>query len=317
MRFTGVGSMPGEDLGGTLRLVLDDVEVPFVPELPARGVAAQMTGRSLALLEGLAADLQPAGWRLVDAPGVDHRRARSLLAQDLDALEEAAHDWSGPLKQQVTGPWTLAATTELLRGEKVLADHGARRDLAESLAAGVAEHVADLRRRVPGAELVVQVDEPALPAVLAARVPTASGFGRYRTIDAPEADAALRVLAGAVRDAGARPVVHSCASDVPVALLRGAGFTAISFDLSLARPDDAWAEAFEAGVDLWPGILPSTDAPLDASGARRRLDGWFDRLGFAQDSWDARTTITPTCGLAGASRDHVRGVLAALRSLAA
>ena len=43
-----------------------------------------MTGRGLAVVAGLGADLQPAGWRLTDAPGIDHRRARSLLAQDRD-----------------------------------------------------------------------------------------------------------------------------------------------------------------------------------------------------------------------------------------
>ena len=36
-----------------------------------------------------------------------------------------------------------------------------------------------------------------------------------------------------------RQVVHSCAPDVPVELLAGAGFAAISFDLTLARPADA------------------------------------------------------------------------------
>ncbi len=321
MRFTGVGSLPGEDLAGATRLVLDDVDLAFVPELPARGVHAQMIGRGLALLDGLGADLQPAGWRLLDASGLDHRRARSLLAQDLDTVEELGQEHTGTLKQQVAGPWTLAATTELQRGEKVLSDHGARRELASSLAAGLSAHVADLRRRFPRSELVVQVDEPMLPAVLAAQVPTASGFGKYRTIDAPEADAALRVVVDAVRGAGARAAVHSCASDVPVALLRGAGFDAVSFDLSLVRPDDAWAEAFEAGTDLWPGLLPSVDpgpggAGLDETGARRRLEEWFSRLGFGPDAWEPRVVLTPSCGLAGATPAYTRRVLSALAGLA-
>ena len=38
----------------------------------------------------LAFDLQPAGWRLTGSPGIDHRRAASLLAQDLDTTEELA-----------------------------------------------------------------------------------------------------------------------------------------------------------------------------------------------------------------------------------
>ena len=80
-------------------------------------------------MSGLAADLQPAGWRLTDSSGVDHRRARSLLAQDLDAVEELAQEYVGAFKTQVVGPWTLAATVEKPRGDKVLSDLGARREL--------------------------------------------------------------------------------------------------------------------------------------------------------------------------------------------
>jgi len=320
VRATGVGSMPGEDHVEAVKAVLGTLDdLAFVPELPARGVAAQMVGRSLAVLDGLGADLQPGGWRLLDASGVDHRRARSLLAQDLDVVEELAQDRRGAVKQQVAGPWTLAATVELQRGEKVLSDHGARRDLAHALASGLTDHVASLRRRFPGAALVLQVDEPMLPAVLAAQVPTSSGFGRYRTIQPPEADELLRVVVDAVRAAGASPVVHSCAADLPVALLRGAGFDAISFDLSLAGTaddSDAWSEAFEAGTDLWPGIVGSTDAALDPAASRRTLEAWFARLGFAEDAWHDRVVVTPSCGLAGATPTYARRVLAELSALA-
>ena len=318
MRATGIGSMPGSDVAEAAKVVLGALEdLAPVPELPARGVAAQMVGRSLAVLEGLGADLQPAGWRLLDSSGVDHRRARSLLAQDLDVVEELAQDHSGTVKQQVAGPWTLAATVELQRGEKVLSDHGARRDLAHALASGLADHVASLRRRFPSSELVLQVDEPLLPAVLAAQVPTSSGFGRYRTIDAPEADASLRLVVDAVRGAGATPVVHCCAADVPVALLRGAGFAAVSFDLSLvAGGADAWAEAFETGTDLWPGAFPSTDAPFEASAVRSRVERWFERLGFGEDAWHDRLVVTPSCGLAGATPGFARHVLSEAAALA-
>ncbi|MCO7239538.1 MULTISPECIES: methionine synthase [unclassified Aeromicrobium] len=322
MRATGIGSLPGEDYAESAAMVLGTLDdLVFVPELPARGVAAQMVGRSLAVLDGLGADLQPAGWRLLDASGVDHRRARSLLAQDLDVLEEVAQDREGTVKQQVAGPWTLAATVELQRGEKVLSDHGARRDLAHALASGVADHVASLRRRFPRSPLVLQVDEPALPAVLAAQVPTSSGFGRYRTVDLPEADALLRLVVDAVRDAGATPVVHCCAPAVPVSLLHGVGFDAIAFDLGLVEAAtgggaDAWAEAFEAGTDLWVGALPSTDVAFDPAASRRRIEDWTGRLGFGEDAWHDRVVVTPACGLAGASPAFARRVLAEAVGLA-
>ncbi|UUZ59997.1 hypothetical protein [Nocardioides sp. B-3] len=105
---TGIGSMPGDDnraYAEAVRLTLGELPDPaFVPELPGRGVTAGMTGRALAIVDGLGVDLQPAGWRLTDASGIDHRRARSQLARDLDRVEEQARDWTGAFKAQVTGP---------------------------------------------------------------------------------------------------------------------------------------------------------------------------------------------------------------------
>ena len=80
---SGVGSHPGDDQHAydeALRLVLGELAgsgIPYVPEVPDRGATAHMVGRSLALLDSLGADLQPAGWRLTGSstPGLDQRRA--------------------------------------------------------------------------------------------------------------------------------------------------------------------------------------------------------------------------------------------------
>jgi methionine synthase II (cobalamin-independent) len=303
--------MPGEDVRESLRVIRGEVgDFVFVPELPARGPQAGMIGRGLAVLEGLGADLQPAGWRLGVGSGRDLRRAQSLLAQDLDAAEELLAEHEGPLKVQVTGPLTLAANVEQARGDKLVADHGARREVAESLAEGLSTHVADVRRRFGRAEqVVVQVDEPNITAVLGGGVATASGFGRHRTVQPPEADALLRRVVDAITAAGARPVVHSCAADVPLALLAGAGFTAVSFDVGLADPDDSWSEALESGTDLWPGVVPSTDSDVTDADLGRRVEQFFGRLGFDEDAYAARTVVTPTCGLAGASPAWARQAL--------
>lgn len=306
MRATGIGSLPGEDFRDSLQIVLGEVgDFVFVPELPARGASAGMIGRSLAVLDGLDVDLQPAGWRLTTGESRDHRRARSLLAQDLDAVEELLPASTPTLKQQVAGPWTLAATVEQPRGDRLLADHGARRELAESLAEGLAGHIADLRKRAPKADLVVQIDEPALPLVLAGAIPTASGYGRHRSVDDPEADRLLRFVVDAIRSGGATPVVHCCAADVPVTLLGGAGFQAVAFDLSLAKPGERWAAAFEAGVDLWPG-----------GGDRRAIDRWFGSLGFDDAAYGERTVVTPSCGLASVSPAEARTALTRVQQIA-
>jgi methionine synthase II (cobalamin-independent) len=316
---TGIGSMPGTDVAESLRLVMGEVgDFVHVPELPARGVHAGMIGRTLAVLDGLGADLQPDGWRVGVGEGIDQRRARSLLAQDLDVTEELAGTHDGPLKLQVTGPLTLAASVERPRGDKMLADHGARREIAESLAEGLRAHLADARRRFPHADLVVQVDEPSIVAVLTGGIPTASGFSRHRSVHPPEAHALLRQVVDAVTGSGARPAVHSCAPDVPVDLLAGAGFTALSFDLSLARPDDVWAETFEQGVDLWLGVVPSTDTSgVTDSTLASRVQGFFGRLGFDEEAYAERLVVTPTCGLAGASPAWARQALALAQRVAA
>lgn len=312
---TGVGSYPGADAASfeeALRVVLGTfTDLPHLPELPGRGVHAGMTGRALAVVSELGADLQPAGWRLTGAgAGVDQRRARSLLEQDLDALEERAQGYDGRLKVQVTGPWTLAATVERPKGDRLLADHGARRELAEALAEGLRAHVADVRRRVPAAQVVVQLDEPALPAVLGGGVPTASGFHRHRSVDDPAASPALEWVLGAVTDAGATPVVHCCAPDVPFGLLTGAGAQGVSVDLSVLGPAayDGLAEVLESGRTLLLGVVPSTDpstGPDDTSLTERVLR-LLDMLGLDPSAPDGDLVITPSCGLAGASTAWAR-----------
>ena len=320
---SGVGSHPGEDqhaFDEALRVVLGEVRtLPYLPEVPGRGAHANLTGRSLAILSGLAADLQPAGWRLQDSSGVDHRRAVSLLGQDLDALEEQTQGYTGLVKVQVAGPWTLAATVERPRGDKVLADHGARRELAESLAEGLLAHVAEVRRRVPGATLLVQVDEPALPAVLAGAVPTASGFGRHRSVDEPRAAPALEAVLSAIASAGATPVVHCCAAAVPLSLLDRVGAPGLSVDLDVltAVEYDGVATALEAGRWVFLGVVPSTrpaGAVPTARGVGERAERFLDLLGLSPSE---RLVLTPSCGLAGADPAWARTALDLVKQAAA
>lgn len=317
--------MPGADavaFDEAVRVVLGEVpDLPYLPELPGRGVIAGMTGRSLSIVAELGADLQPAGWRLTDAAGVDQRRARSLLAQDLDVVEEQMQDFQGRFKIQVTGPWTLAATVERPRGDRVLADYGARRELAEALAEGLREHIADVRRRLPGAAVVVQVDEPALPAVLGGGIPTASGFSRHRSVDAPVASPPLEWVFAAIEEAGATSIAHCCAADIPISLLTGAGAGGFSVDLP-ALPISAYddlATLIEAGQQVFLGLVPSTDPSTAPTGKAfvERVLRLLDMLGFDAETAGESLVITPTCGLAGASPGWSRRALQLSQAVAA
>ena len=326
-RATGVGSVPGPGALPPAEAFRDAVRraveayapLAHLPEMPGRGPGADMIGRTLGMVGGLGADLQPAGWRLTEASalsGRDQRRARSLLSHDLDILEEEAGGGAGygstggNLKVQVAGPWTLAATVEKPRGDRVLGDHGARRDLAEALAEGVSEHIADVRRRVAGADLLVQVDEPALPAVMAARIPTASGFGKHRRVDAPEVSAALETVLGAIADAGATPLVHCCAAGPPLDLLAGAGAAGVSVDLAALTTAayDRLAERFDAGdlvlLGIAPAVLADGAEPAGDSALLNRVRRLLDMLGLDPAEVRDQLVLTPGCGLAGAEQAY-------------
>ncbi|MFJ1655450.1 methionine synthase [Streptomyces sp. NPDC088337] len=319
---TGVGSMPGGDAREAVKTVTGTFEdFPFLPELPARGPGADMIGRTAGMLVELYARVEPSGWRLGDRPGRDTRRARSWLGEDLDALEEYTQGYEGALKVQAVGPWTLAAALELRNGEAALSDPGACRDLAGSLAEGLRLHLTEVRRRVPGARLVLQLDEPSLTAVLRGQVRSASGYRTHRAVDRQIVEATLRDVLGA--HAEGPVVVHSCAPDVPLALLRRAGAAAVSLDVSLLteRDDEAIGEAVEAGTRLLAGVVPGTDGPLsDPAGSVMGVRTMWRRLGLRPELLAEAVTVTPACGLAGASPAYARQALAhcvrAARSLA-
>ena len=321
---TGVGSMPGTDPHEASTLVFGELpNLPFLAELPARGPGADLVGRTGALLVDMPVETTPTGWRLAERRGRDLGRAAGLLEADLDALEAAAQGYAGALKVQLCGPWTLAASLALTHSiEPALSDAGAVADLAASLAEGAAAHAADVRRRVPGPQLIVQVDEPALPGVLAGSVPTASGLRRVPTVDAHDAAARLRDVLAA---AGAPVIIHCCASDVPWSLVASAGAAAVSFDLALVRraDEDAIGEIAEAGLGLAVGAVPAvadqpppTAGPADdrrAGGAERAaaaVIALWRRIGLAPEAVTGQVVITPACGLAGASPARAREVLA-------
>ncbi|GIH92495.1 methionine synthase [Planobispora siamensis] len=314
---TGVGSHPGEDHAEAVRVVFGELPaLPYLPELPGRGVGADMVGRAASLLVELPVEVQPSGWRFTDRPGRDAKRARDHLVRDLDGLEEAAQGYRGPFKTQVCGPLTLAGTVELRHGDKALADAGAVRDLVESFAEGLAGHVADLRRRVPGAtEIVVQLDEPGLPAVLAGTVPTASGFGRLPAVEAP---VAVEWLRSALPGDGF-PIVHCCAPGVPFEVIRRAGVKGVSLDASLLRrrDEDVIGECVEAGMAFFLGVVRGVDAPLPDVGviAGPAVELWR-RLGFPASTLASQVVLTPACGLAGASPAYARAALTACRKAA-
>lgn len=310
---TGTGSVPGTDVKAALRFVLTTLAeaeggLPHQPEMPARGPWAGMVGRSCALLVDLPVSLDAGNWTLSDTSGIDGRRARSTLRDDLDMLQEVAFDYSGPFKVQVTGPWTLAASVFRPLGGRVLADRSARRDLAQSLAQGSADMLAELADRLPQAQVVLQVDEPALPSVLAGAVPTEGGFFRHRSVDRPEAAEALQPFAALT----AGSVLHCCSAGLEPRFAAQAGFGALSLDQDLVRDWDGIAEFVDAGSLLYLGCLPTTsERRWHPDEIVSRVLGVLRPLELGAELAES-LVLTPACGLAGFSPRGASGALTSL-----
>ena len=318
---TGLGSFPGTVADEAARIVAGELpDLPHLVELPERGVGADQVGRTVGLLVDIFAEVVPSGWRVTRRPGRDVRRAKDFLEWDLDAATAhyAGAEW---VKVQVCGPWTLAAQVELASGNRALIDAGAVDDIAASLRQGLLEHLAELGRRLPGTAFVVQIDEPALPLVIAGMLSTPSGFGTVGAVDRARVGQVLQTVTDGLP---AVPTIGHCMSPAaPLRLLQAAGFTALSVDFtgigtSAARLDPI-GELAEAGVVLLAGLVP-TSRPI---GRDRDLRQWaapvldtFDRLGLPRESVARRVVPTPTEGLAEADREWALTTMKTCRELA-
>ena len=323
---TALGPWPGQDPVEATRIIrgeLGSPHLPFLAELPDRGVGADAIGRTASLLVDLAVDVQPHGWRIVDRPGRDLVRARSALSTDINVLADiAGEEDSAPdeFKVQLRGPLSLAAGLHLHNGERALIDYGARRDIAASLAAGVGAHLAKVSAAVPGARLVVQLDEPDIASVLAGTIPTSSGYRTLRSVAGQEVTELWRVVIDALREAGAVEVAVAVPEiEAPFERILSAGADAIAVPLRAltTRQWEQLAEAVEAGKRLWAGALQA-DGPGGAPKASEVVDSVrrpWQQLGLPLAALGT-VRVTPSGGLEGQSPAAATEVLTRLTQVA-
>ena len=284
-------------------------QLPYLPELPARGVGADMIGRAGALLVDIAIDTTARGYRTAARPGAVSRRAESLLNEDIDALEEAwetAGAAGRTVKVQAPGPITLAAELELANGHRAITDPGAVRDLAASLAEGMAVQRAALARRL-SAPVVVQFDEPMLPAALAGRLAGVTALTPVHPVDEARAVSLLDECAAAV---GGEAMVHCCAAPVPWDVLQRSAIGAVCVDVPVLGDAalDGLGEFVDSGRTAVLGLLPSLAPEREPSveEVAAAAAAVTDRLGFPRTVLGERIGISPSCGLAGASQEWAR-----------
>lgn len=351
---TSLGGWPGTDPVEATKVslgLLTDPHLPSLPDLPARGVGSDAIGRTAALLVELSVDVQPYGWRFVDRPGLDHRRAVSALSTDINVLADvagAAELAPATFKVHLAGPLTLATAIHLHYGERALRDHGARRDIAQSLEAGLAGHARKLAAAMPGAALTLQIDEPHVAAALAGTIPTASGYRTLRSIPTAELRGTWTELVTAARAAGFAAVAINLAGaaeglgldSVAESTTTNNGPSPSSRIESRAAEADAWrtaletalecgidavavplrrldtghweqlAGAIEAGLGVWAGTVPTNSGhtPQPYSVLVERIMRPWRGLGLAETSLD-QLRITPENSLAEVSPQEARSVV--------
>lgn len=322
---TGPGPMSGTDPREAARVVLGECHtLPFLPELPERGPGADQVGRTLAMLTDMPFDVSPRGWRLANSSGRLARRALDFLDRDGDALEEADEQARDPeadpspgtrrLQVRVSGPWSLAARIELPGGLPVLTDSGARRDLAASLADGVAARVGRLASTMRTRPRIL-LDEPLLWHVAAGTVSSPSRLDPIAAVPPDQLGLALRRFGDALRDAGAAevllrvplssdpgaPPAWSVVSETPRGETPLDGVCLSAAPLHSARShgalDAAGAVLGDGGILHLEG-LPGADRPprtgTEAEHAAGALLALLDRLSAPRYSSLDRVVLTPT-----------------------
>ena len=280
-----------------------------------------MLGRAGALLIDVAIDTVPRGYRIAARPGAVTRRAVSLLDEDMDALEEA---WEAAglrgsgrvVKVQAPGPVTLAAGLELANGHRAITDPGALRDLAASLAEGLAAHRAALARRLD-TPVVVQFDEPSLPTALGGQLTGVTALSPVAPLD--EAVAAA-VLDTCVTTVGADVLLHSCAPELPWNLLQRSTISAVSVDAASLRATDldGIAAFVESGRTVMLGMVAASvpERRPSAEEVAAAVVAVTDRLGFGRSVLRDRIGVTPACGLAAATPQWARTAIGLARKAA-
>lgn len=344
---SGPGPFRGSDPREAARAVLGECHaMPFLAELPDRGPGADQVGRTAAMLADLPVDASTRGWRLAGSPGRLSRRAVDFLDRDSDALEEADELVRDPeghpgtaerrLLVRALGPWSLAAQLEMPAGSPVLTDRGARRDVAASLAEGIAARAVRLAERTRTRTRIL-LDEPALWHVCAGTVATRSRLDPVAAVPADQVSLSLCRFAASLRAAGIDEVLVRVPADPgPDALAQWAVLTepprdetpldGLCLDSGVLHAARSHEVLDAAGTVLGQGRLlqleglPGTTrlpaAGPDVEDAVSRILGLLDRLSAPRYAGLDQLVLTPAVDEMASGGARPAEALAAVRRVA-
>lgn len=290
---TGIGHLPHCDPGDAVEFVLrHSPRLPSAPALPARSRREGMIAQAAAGVVGVVVDDD--GALFIDHDALDPEAPlldtefRGDAFVGLRAFLTAVADRTGPLKVSTTGPVTLGLALHVAGVDADLAFRIAGRVVRQRCAALVA-HVL---RRVPQAQIVLFLDEPAMGSLTEPGFPIAPSDG-------------VDLVSGAlaVVESIAVTGLHCCTTpDYRLLLSAGPRILSVPVRPEITAHAGLFGDFLERGGWMAWGAVP-TDGPVGTTVDRlwRRLyvlgtalveDGLDPRLLIAQ------TIITPTCGLA-------------------
>jgi len=274
----GAGAASPGPTAEMARVIAGECALPFLAEPAGGDPRSSALGRTLALLSeldpGLAGDVIGRRWVIggqrSGPAGVGHvaRTSRRLLRDDLEILGESLADARRPVLIRLTGPITLAASVDDLRGRALLADPVARADLAtalaEALVAGVTLAGSILTQGAGG--IVLLCDESGLARALAGRT-RASAFTVTDPIPPERLASLISPTVQAVRQAAVTDRVVLDVGATPGALAVGLavdpGGLLLPVDRQATGEIDALTAALDAGVHILGTVRTTADDARD------------------------------------------------------
>ncbi|QYR18656.1 hypothetical protein JJQ73_06455 [Corynebacterium glutamicum] len=283
----GLGELPGKSAAEAADIIQGETgDLLHIPQLPARGLGADLIGRTVGLLDMINVDRGARSWVMSTRPSRLTHLTGDFLDMDLDACEETWGTGVDKLKIQVAGPWTLGARIELANGHRVLSDRGAMRDLTQALIAGIDVHA----RKVAGrfrAEVQVQIDEPELKSLIDGSLPGTSTFDIIPAVNVADASERLQQVFTSIKG----PTYLNLTDQIPTwDVARGAGADTVQISMDKVRGNehlDGFGETITSGIRLGLGITTGKDV-VDELLERPRQKAvevarFFDRLGVGRN----------------------------------
>lgn len=251
---------------------------------------ADAIGRAVGLLTDIHVDRASFGWRLMSAAGRDERLESSALSEAFDAIAEYGDGYTGQVQVSLPGPWTLVTALSLTSGAPVLGDLGARRDVIQAYAFGLAAFADKLSTL--GMQPVIRLVETRLQPVLTGTWPTVSGWATLPAVNETHVYAALQSTLRRLP-----PVLLSLPDFDPLQLqgkeitaaevVRNSGATAVSVPLASLKAQgwEQLAMISEAGTGTWIGLPPAAGSrPQEVKHWLNQIMTPWNRIGMGANS---------------------------------